>query len=107
MCQMAMGAGGVVAGLAGMAGLSVVAGPFGILFGLGSIAVVATQAAIYVHANGGNRVQPLIDRIAAAERSEFHLDARGHATSREDQAVRLRQRIGQLNETLNREWRAG
>jgi hypothetical protein len=107
VCQLAMGTGGMVAGLAGMAGLSVVAGPFGILFGLGSVAVAVTQAAIYVHTGGSNRVQPLIDQIAAAEHSEFHLDARGHATARENRAVRLRQRIGLLNETLNRAWPSG
>jgi len=102
VCQLAMGTGGVVAGVAGLIGLSIVAGPFGILFGLGSLAVAVTEVAIYAHSSD-NRVQPLIDRIASAEQSEFHLDARQRETSGEDRAVRLRQRIGILNQVLTRD----
>lgn len=101
VAQLVMGAGGVVAGLAGIAGLSLVAGPFGLLFGLGSLAVAVTQAAIYLRSGEHNRVQPLLDRVAAAEQREFHLDERGRATSREQQPVRLRQRLGLLNHALN------
>jgi hypothetical protein len=101
---MAMGAGGVVGGTAaGLAtygsfgALSVVAGPFLMLFGVGSIAVAVACVAIYIHSGSENRVKPLIESIAKAEQSEFHLDARGRETTRERQAVRLRQRIGVLN----------
>jgi hypothetical protein len=97
-----MGTGGTVAALAGLAGVSVVAGPFGILFGLGSVAVALVEVAIYLHTGGENRVQPLIDKVDDAERSEFHLDARGHELGRSRRAVRLRERIGMLNASLNR-----
>jgi hypothetical protein len=107
--EMLKGTGQVSAGVGGLGsavlalygGLSLAAAPFALVFGVGMLLVVATEGSIYARASSENRVQPLIDRVEQARRSEFHLDARGHAAKREAEAPLLRQRIAVLNGLLD------
>lgn len=102
--QVSAGVGGVGTAAVGLfGGLSLVAAPFALILGLGTLAVVVVEASIYARAGSENRVQPLIDRVETAKRSEFHLNARGHLTQSAPPVPRLRQRIGVLNQILKRE----
>jgi hypothetical protein len=100
--QVSAGIGGLgSAALALYGGLSLAAAPFALVFGVGMVLVVVTESSIYARASSENRVRPLIDRVEQARRSEFQLDARGHAAKGEAEAPLLRQRIAVLNGLLS------
>ncbi len=105
VAQVSAGLGGVGSVAVGLLGgsLSLAATPFALFLGLGTLAVVATEASIYARTGSENRVQPLIDRVTQANQNEFHLDARGRQTERVSKGPRLRQRIGVLNHLVNQE----